>query len=260
MLEFDAETARTLEIAYQGADVTRRRRANFDALAPRAGEHILDIGCGNGLLTLELARAVGARGRVTGIDPSAEMRALAADRVAAFPSAEIVAGTADALPVADGAADRAVAVQVYEYLDRAAIATALAETRRALRPGGRLVVGDMHWDGLVWASDEPARMAAVLEVWDRHLAERCVPEHLPALLETAGFETEGMIPVPFCDTRLAPDGLAAMMLVVIERYVTGTGEIAPDTARAWAAEQAARAAEGRFFFAFTHFVAVARRH
>lgn len=80
MLKFDAETAQILETAYQGADITRRRRAIFDDVAPIGGEHVLDLGCGNGLLTLELARAVGPAGQVVGLDPSPDMRALAEKR------------------------------------------------------------------------------------------------------------------------------------------------------------------------------------
>lgn len=256
MLEFDAATARLLEIAYQGADVTRRRRANFDALEPRPGEHILDIGCGNGLLSAEIARAVGPEGRVTGIDPSAEMRALAVERCAEYPWVALVEGTAEALGVADGAADRAVSLQVFEYLP--ALGPALAEAHRALRPDGRLVIGDWHWDTLVWESDEPDRMAGMIRLWDGHLSERRVPALLPEALAAAGFEAERMIPVTFCDTHLAPDGLAMMMLRLMERYAVAKGA-AEGMPAAWRAEQEDRAAAGRFFFSMTHYVAVARR-
>ena len=49
MLQFDSKTARFLDDAYQGSDLTRRRLANLAALAPRPGDTILDIGCGTGL-------------------------------------------------------------------------------------------------------------------------------------------------------------------------------------------------------------------
>lgn len=82
MLQFDEDTARILEDAYKGADITRRRRASFDALAPAPGEHLLDLGCGNGLLTLDLSRAVGDTGHVLGLDPSPDMLDLARARAA----------------------------------------------------------------------------------------------------------------------------------------------------------------------------------
>src|SRR4051812_23620523 len=71
MLQFDADTTRLLENAYRGSDVVKRRLATLEALAPRAGETIVDVGSGPGYLTLELSRAVGEAGEVIGVDPSA---------------------------------------------------------------------------------------------------------------------------------------------------------------------------------------------
>ncbi|WP_282063380.1 hypothetical protein [Roseobacter litoralis] len=44
MLQFDEETARLLEIAYQGGDVSRRRRMALDALYLSEGDTVVDIG------------------------------------------------------------------------------------------------------------------------------------------------------------------------------------------------------------------------
>src|SRR5947209_193330 len=54
--------------------------AALEALAPRAGEHILDVGCGSGQTTLQLAGAVGPGGRVVGVDISQPMLAAAEKR------------------------------------------------------------------------------------------------------------------------------------------------------------------------------------
>ena len=75
MLKFDDATTKLLEIAYKGSDISLRRRKAFDALHLAEGDTVVDIGCGNGLLAEEIARAVGATGRVIGIDPSEDMRA-----------------------------------------------------------------------------------------------------------------------------------------------------------------------------------------
>ena len=171
MLRFDADTARLLEIAYQGADVTRRRRASLEGLRPEPKDHIADIGCGNGLLPLELARAVGDGGQVTGIDPSADMRALAEERYAAFPNVAVVDGSAGSLPFGDGAVDKAVSLQVFEYL--ADIPAALAEARRVLRPDGRVVIGAMHWDTLAWHGDDAARMKRMPDAALDIIIEQC---------------------------------------------------------------------------------------
>ena len=78
MLTFNAATARFLEETYLGSDFVRRRLANLEALAPQSGDRVIDVGCGPGFLTLELARAVGEDGQVIGVDPSPDMRAAAA--------------------------------------------------------------------------------------------------------------------------------------------------------------------------------------
>lgn len=257
MLEFDEKTARLLEIVYQGADATARRRANFDALAAAPGDTVVDIGCGNGMLTAELARAVGPEGRVIGVDPSAHMRKPAAARCGEFDWVEIVEGAADALPLADGAADKAVSVQVFEYLSD--IPAAVAETHRVLRPGGRLTIGDIHFDSLAWHSDDPARMQRIIDAWDHHFTERRVPARLPPILRDAGFELEGIVPATVCDWQLRPDGLASMMIRLMSRFASKNDLVPADEAGAWAEEQEALAAVGRFFFSLTHFVTVARK-
>ena len=257
MLQFDDETSAILERAYQGADFRDRRRASFLALAPCPGERIADIGCGNGLLTHELALAVGPYGAVIGIDPSAGMLALARQRLADCGNARLVEGTAEALPVPDGTLDGALSLQVFEYL--ADPSAGLREAHRSLRRGGRLVLGDMHFGTLAWHSDRPERMARMCEAWDRHVTNRALPASLPDLLRKAGFDVMGLVPLTSVDTTLRPDGLARMMMILMEKYAVENGNVAADEARAWAEEQERLAAEGRFFQTLTHFVVSARK-
>lgn len=257
MLNFDEDTARLLEDAYQGADVSRRRRATFDALMPAAGEHLLDLGCGNGLLTLELARAVGRSGHVTGLDASRQMLAAARQRLQGRANVTLAEGDAAQLPFEDASFAKAAALQVFEYLtDRR---PALRALHRVLRPGGLLVIGDMHWDTLAWHSGNAARMSRLLEAWGRHMAVRDLPAKLPQELQSCGFEMLRMRPITFCDCHLRPDGLAAMMIQLIRAYAVDIGATDEDDAAAWVQEQKELAAEGRFFFSLTHYVCTARR-
>lgn len=257
MLNFDEETTRLLEDAYQGADVSRRRRATFDALAPEPGEHILDVGCGNGLLTLELSRAVGRSGHVTGLDASPQMLAAARQRLDGRGNTTLTEGDAARLPFDEASFDKAAALQVFEYLtDRR---PALRALHKVLKPGGLLAVGDMHWDTLAWHSDNTRRMERMLEAWGRHMAVRDLPAKLPAELRSCGFEVRHTRPLTVCDTTLRPDGLAAMMIQLIRAFAVDIGATDPDDAAAWAQEQQELASEGRFFLSLTHFVCTARR-
>src|SRR5262245_9966301 len=173
MLEFDEATAKQVEAAYQTPDVVEQRRATRAILALQPGEHVLDIGSGPGFLAAEMAEEVGAEGRVVGLDPSESMLAMGARRGAPV---EYVEGDALALPFADGTFDAAVATQVYEYVRD--MPAALAEARRVLKPGGRLLILDTDWDSVVWHSTDRARMERVLKKWNDHLADPYLPRRL----------------------------------------------------------------------------------
>ena len=103
-----------------------------------AGRRILDAGCGSGPLSAAL-RDRGAD--VTGIDASARMLALARRRLG-DDAALHVADLSDPLPFADGAFDDVVSSLVLHYLED--WGPTLAEMRRVLRPGGRLIASVDH--------------------------------------------------------------------------------------------------------------------
>jgi ubiquinone/menaquinone biosynthesis C-methylase UbiE len=108
------------------------RRAILDALRLGAGDRLLEIGCGGGLL-LRDALAQGAA--ATGIDHSEEMVRLARERA---PGAEVVLASAERLPFEDGSFSAVAMSAVFFFLeDPVAV---LRECRRVLREGGRLAV------------------------------------------------------------------------------------------------------------------------
>jgi SAM-dependent methyltransferase len=105
------------------------------------GSHGLDVGCGVGLWALWLAEAVGARGRVVGIEPSAERveaaRALVGHLLPA-PRLEFREGDATKLDTADATLDWVWCGDVLHHVQDTA--GALAELARVVRPGGRIVI------------------------------------------------------------------------------------------------------------------------
>lgn len=257
MLKFDAATAAFLNRVYGGRDFTERRYANLAVLDPRPGETVLDLGCGNGKLLPELDRAMTGRGRIVGVDMSPDMLGMAAEATRGLETVELRAGDALAIPLPDASVDRIVSIQVFEYI--ADLAPALAECARVLRPGGLLVIGDMHFGTLAWASEDPGRMADLLRVYDSHLADPIVPEKLPGLMAGAGFGGVSVTPYQITDFTLRGDGLAAAMLHLVSSFAKDRG-IDPAVCRAWRDEQEARAAQGTFFFAVTHVIVSGTRN
>ena len=103
-------------------------------LAPLAGKRILDCGCGGGVL----ARSLTADGAVvTGIDPSEAAIATARSNV---PDATFEIAAAERLPFADGSFDAAIFMNALHHVPVHAMSGALAEVRRVVVEGGRVIV------------------------------------------------------------------------------------------------------------------------
>src|SRR3954470_14147259 len=115
-LAFNEDVGKQLEAAYQVRDAVRRRRLVRAALGARAGERILDVGCGPGFYCAELLEEVGPEGSVVGLDSSPHMLTLAQRRCEGHPNVRFAEADAAALPVEDGGFDGALCVQVLEYM------------------------------------------------------------------------------------------------------------------------------------------------
>ena len=182
------------------------------ALAPRAGERVLDIGCGAGQTSLAIAKAVGPDGGVVGLDISrpllAVARRLAAERQAANLSfIEADAQTYSFEPAAFDALYSRFGVMFF-----ADPKAAFANLLRALRPGGRLAF--VCWRSMA----ENPLMTAPLAAAARHLSPPAPPppgapgpfgfadaERVRDILAAAGFADIAIEPF---DTPIGGNSLA----------------------------------------------------
>ena len=122
------------------------KRALFALARPQRGENALDVGCGTGNYTLDLA----ARGlRCVGVDLSAGMLDVASAKCSRMsPRPDYVQASAVRLPFPDAQFDLVLCVTALEFVEGPE--DAVAEMVRVLRPGGRLVVGVLNrWS--TWA-------------------------------------------------------------------------------------------------------------
>ncbi len=104
--------------------------------APVAGSTVLDVGCGCGTTTIELARAVGPAGRVVGLDVSEGMLGRAKQRLRDFGNATCMLGDAAELPLQDIGAE--LIVSRFGVMFFGNPVGAFTNLRTALVPGGRL--------------------------------------------------------------------------------------------------------------------------
>ncbi len=254
MVQFNDEVARMLDDAYDGRDATQRRIATLAQMNHSGGETIVDLGCGAGHLTVEAARAVGPEGRVIAIDPAAAMLKKAADRCSGRQNVTVQNATAEETGLADNSVDGVAAIQVFSYLSD--LAPALVEARRILKPNGKLVICDIHWGGAIWAATNRDLGRRIVDFWAGQLKTPDVPEKLTNLAKNAGFTSCEVVAVPVVDKDLRPDGLARMLMTLIEKSAENSDPDLFEEIQKWREDQFARAQENRFFFSVTNFVSV----
>lgn len=149
------------------------------------GWTVADLGVGTGHFSALVAPLVS---RVVGVDASGEMLDAAGQRMEEFDNVELRRGELESLPVEEGTVNLAVMLFVLHYVVEPA--AALAEARRILRPGGRLVVVDMREHDREGYREEMG-----------HLWSGFSPEQMKGWMEEAGLEEAS-------HRRLPPDPAA----------------------------------------------------
>ena len=115
-------------------------RVHLAALAALAGGDwvVGDLGCGTGQVSASLAPFVA---RVIAVDESAAMLQASRRRLAGLDNVDLRRGQLEGLPIDDGKLDMASLMLVLHHVPEPA--KALSEVARVLRPGGRVIIGDM---------------------------------------------------------------------------------------------------------------------
>jgi arsenite methyltransferase len=257
---FDQDASRKLEATYQTPDVIAQRAATLQALALQAGEWVVDVGSGPGLLAAEMATQVGPAGQVIGLDLSDSMLALSRQRHADLATSKclrFLKADAARLPFADSTFDVAVSTQVYEYVPD--VAAALAEAYRVLRPGGRVLILDTDWDSIVWAADDQARMQRLLAAWADRFADPHLPRSLSWQLQAAGFQVERREVLVLFNPEYDPNTYSLANGQIMADFAVAQGRMPREEAEAWMRDLQRLGSQGRYFFSLNRYLFLATK-
>lgn len=121
------------------------RGALLRQVGPRAGDAILDVGCGTGTFTIMLKRAA-PQARIIGLDPDPQVLAIAAEKASqAGVAVEWRQGFAHDAATVAGRVDKAVSSLVFHQVPLDGKREGVAAMFAALRPGGEVHIADYAW-------------------------------------------------------------------------------------------------------------------
>ena len=177
---------------------------NPTALAElKAGETVLDLGCGGGLDSFLAAQRVGRKGKVIGLDMTPEMveKARASARAGNYTNVAFDVAEIEKLPLPDDSVDVVISNCVINHSpDKLRV---FREAHRVLKPGGRLFVADLVTSGKL--SEDVLRNAG--KIWAEWLAAASDRRTYLNAIKAAGFRTiavvaEGPFPMSEADSAL----------------------------------------------------------
>jgi len=162
------------ELENEAVDRAGHVLAAMRCLAPWADRTVVDLGCGTGFW---LPRYAVDAARVIGIEPDPALRSAALMRAATLPAADVLAGSAERIPLEDSSVD--VVHARFAYFFPPGAEAGLTEVLRVLRPGGQLVAvdNDYRWGEFARllaasAARPPSESAAAVDAWWRERGAR----------------------------------------------------------------------------------------
>ncbi|MCF1597691.1 methyltransferase domain-containing protein [Streptomyces muensis] len=234
-----------LDAADRMPSATRLRARSYELLSLLPGSTVVDVGCGAGRAVAELAR----RGvHAVGVDPSPWMLAAARER---WTEAEFRQADAEDLPFADGGVRGYRADKVFHLLQEPQ--RAVAEARRVLCPGGRIVLVGQDWDAIMIDSDDAALTRTIVHARADLLATPRAGRAYRGLLLDGGFRDVTVE----AHTHVFTDPAMLSLVARLAEPACAGGALDRDQADEWLAEQRRRAEAGRFLVAIPVFVAAA---
>ena len=233
-----------LETRGKSPDEMAARAEYLALLGLQPGQRVLDVGCGSGVVTRDMARRVSPSGRAVGIDPSVEFLTIARDLArqdGLDGVAEFREGSALALPFGDAEFDVALAATVLVHVPGGD--GAVLEMARVVRPGGRVGIFEFDGDSLLISHPDRTLTRRIVAALSDHAAvDGWLVRRLPGLLTQAGLTH--VAARAFLPLEREPDGFYARAAVRAADVAAQTGAITQAERERWLAELRAEQAVG----------------
>jgi len=241
----------------RGADLQQQamRRAFLGDIPFPADAHVLEVGCGTGVLTRVLARWPDV-GAVVGVDVASSLLNRARSLAADLPNVTFRETDGRKLPFEDEAFDAIVFDSTLTHVPGPE--SALAEAFRVLRPLGWLAAFDGDYTTTTVALGEHDPLQACVEAMVANsLHNRWLGRRLPSLVRSGGFDIEQFSSHGFVETTEAE-----YMLTIVDRgaeILRASGQIGEETSAALKAEARRRVEVGAFFGHIAYVSIIARK-
>lgn len=229
----------------------RQTWLDFAGVGP--GQTILDVGCGTGVITRDLAQRIGNQGKVIGIDPSERLIEVAVRRMEELgleDRIEFRCGDGAALAFADGHFDLVVASLVFGHVPNGM--EVLKEMVRVARPGGAVLAFDHDIDTIVIAAADRGLTRRIVHAYcDRYFTRGWAGRELYGMFRQAKLEGITILPLTHVSTEFGVHW--QRMVERLCSVAVKTGRVSKGEAVAWRADLDQKGRDGRFFASRSYF-------
>ena len=249
---FPTSDAQSLENSYRLNDIVKQREKTLSRLNLIPGEKVLDLGCGVGFLAYEMAKRVGKSGQVICLDQDKEMIKHAKKRCKNFKQTSFYLGDAQNLPFENNLLDVVSCTQVLLYVED--VSLVLAEIRRVLKKGGRIIIVETDWRGVVLNSTNDSLSKKIFSAWDEAVPSPNLPVHLGPLLKKNGFTKIKIEPIPILNTEYSPKNFSHDVMKWITKNAQNNGIITKKGRDDWLDGLEKIEKDGSYFFCVNRFL------
>ena len=244
-MEFSDDIGKLQRLMAASSAGIARRQAIMDNLVIKADDKIIDIGCGGGYLLELLAKSIGTKGRIYGLDPSEEQISQARLRCEEIENISLLHSSADQIDLEDNTCDVVTSTQTLEYIPD--VDAALSESTRVLKVNGELVNISILWDHFRFYGAEKKLNEEIHESFRAHCSHQMLPMELPGKLTKLGFKNIKHKSLSFLITHRDQNSPAIYTEQTMAVFALKQG-ISENKVREWQEQLAKAQIEGRFGF------------